>query len=123
MTTDTGRCNPPAHTAACHAKTGIACGGMVCEKHPDLVWPDGDPDCVGPGMPCLHPSNMYLHKDEALRQAKTDLRAIERVAMTRRNEGDRYGGNEASGRVWRGTLQFIATSAAVAIAVIDEVLP
>ena len=62
-------------------------------------------------------------KDEALRQAKTDLRAIERVAMTRRNEGDRYGGNEASGRVWRGTLQFIATSAAVAIAVIDEVLP
>ena len=26
---------------------------MVCEQHPWLLWPDGDEDCAGPGMPLM----------------------------------------------------------------------
>jgi len=36
--------------------TRVCCGGMICEEHPDRAWPDGDPGCSGPGMPCLHPA-------------------------------------------------------------------
>jgi hypothetical protein len=27
--------------------------GWICEQHPERGWPDSDPGCAGPGMPCM----------------------------------------------------------------------
>ena len=34
----------------------------VCEEHPDRLWPDNDPDCIGPGMPALTERERSLMK-------------------------------------------------------------
>ena len=129
MTTDTDaeRCNPPWHTVACYTGTGITCGGMVCEQHPDRAWPDGDHDCSGPGMPCLHPSNMHLHRDEALRLARE---AIRRLMLDRELGGPEvlyrefgapaHPDSSIAGEAW--IERVLEAPAHAAIAAIDEVL-
>ena len=32
---------------------------MVCEQHPWLLWPDGDKECAGPGMPLMAGEHNY----------------------------------------------------------------
>lgn len=39
--------------------------GIICERHPWHVWPEGDPGCGGPGMPLPNVED-YVHVYEAV---------------------------------------------------------